>query len=206
MNVTRSQPDLLTSSHSRLPGSSPQVTSRPTRARSARRPCSHAEAGLARKQALRASGGSVSLSSYTQTQRSCYRCIYTCSSGRRKRPHRSALALCRRPCRWSHRPCTFARCCEEADLASLGWICVAEQRCTDAALVLDASTRVAAASESGLIDLQFAFVVDHADGSQAAYLHSSSTMQMGLRLRTKQHLNSQIMHIMQGYQSTDLGT
>ena len=30
-----------------------------------------------------------------------------------------------------------ARCCEEADLASLGWICVTEQRCTDAALVLD---------------------------------------------------------------------
>ena len=49
-----------------------------------------------------------------------------------------------------------ARCCEEADLASLGWICVAEQLCTDAALVLDASTRVAAASESGLIDLHFA--------------------------------------------------
>ena len=48
------------------------------------------------------------------------------------------------------------RCCEEADLASLGWICVAEQRCTDAALVLDASTRVAAAARSGLIDLHFA--------------------------------------------------
>ena len=43
------------------------------------------------------------------------------------------------------------RCCEEADLASLGWICVAEQRCTDAALVLDASTRVAAAAGSCLI-------------------------------------------------------
>ena len=39
--------------------------------------------------------------------------------------------------------------CEEADLASLGWICVAEQvRCTDAALVLDASTRVVAAAGS----------------------------------------------------------
>ena len=60
-----------------------------------------------------------------------------------------------------------ARCCEEADLASLGWICVAEQRCTDAALVLDASTRVAAAARNGLIDLRFAFVVDHADVSQA---------------------------------------
>ena len=66
--------------------------------------------------------------------------------------------------------------CEEADLASLGWICVAEQRCTDAALVLDASTRVAAASESGLIDLHFAFVVDHADGSQAASTCSCSVL------------------------------
>ena len=43
----------------------------------------------------------------------------------------------------------------------------AEQRCTDASLVLDASTRVAAAARSGLIDLRFAFVVDHADVSQA---------------------------------------
>jgi len=41
----------------------------------------------------------------------------------------------------------------------------AEQRCTDAALMLDASTRVAAAARSGLIDLHVAFVVDHADGS-----------------------------------------
>jgi hypothetical protein len=64
----------------------------------------------------------------------------------------------------SHQPCTHARCCEEADLASLGWIKYAEKRCTDAALVLDASTRVAAAARSGLIDLHFAFVVDHADG------------------------------------------
>jgi len=34
-----------------------------------------------------------------------------------------------------------------------------------AALVLDASTRVAAAARSGLIDVHFAFVVDHEDGS-----------------------------------------
>ena len=54
--------------------------------------------------------------------------------------------------------------CEEADLASLGWICVAEQLYTDAALVLDASTRVAAAAGSGLIDLHLHCVVDHADG------------------------------------------
>ena len=49
----------------------------------------------------------------------------------------------------------------EADLASLTWICDAEQLFTDATLVLDASTRVAAAARSGLIDLHFAFVVDH---------------------------------------------
>ena len=42
-------------------------------------------------------------------------------------------------------------------------ICDAERLCTDAALVLDASTRGAAAARSGLIDLRFAFVVDHAD-------------------------------------------
>jgi hypothetical protein len=59
-------------------------------------------------------------------------------------------------------------CCEEADFASLGWIEYAEKRWTDASLVLDASTRVAAAARSGLIDLHFAFVVDHADGSQTA--------------------------------------
>ena len=41
-------------------------------------------------------------------------------------------------------------------------LCVAEQLYTDAALVLDAPTRVAAAARSGLIDLLFAFVVDHA--------------------------------------------
>ena len=40
---------------------------------------------------------------------------------------------------------------EEADLASLAWICHAEQLYTDAALVLDASTRVAAAEGSCLI-------------------------------------------------------
>ena len=52
-----------------------------------------------------------------------------------------------------------ARCCEEADLASLGWICDAEKRCTDAALVLDAFTRVAAAAGSSLIDLHLNCVV-----------------------------------------------
>ena len=62
-------------------------------------------------------------------------------------------------------------------LASLGWICDAEQRCTDAALVLDASTRVAAAARSGLIDLHFAFVDDHADGSQAASTRSCLVLQ-----------------------------
>ena len=37
---------------------------------------------------------------YTDTTLVLYRRIYTCSSGRRKLPHRSALALRRRPCRW----------------------------------------------------------------------------------------------------------
>jgi hypothetical protein len=60
-----------------------------------------------------------------------------------------------------------------ADLASLTWICDAEQLYIDTALVLDASTRVAAAATSGLIDLRFAFVVDHADGShQRAHVGS----------------------------------
>jgi hypothetical protein len=50
---------------------------------------------------------------------------------------------------------------------------VAEQRCTDATLVLDASKRVAAAATIGLIDLHFAFVVDLADGShQRAHVGS----------------------------------
>jgi hypothetical protein len=75
-----------------------------------------------------------------------------------------------------HQPRVHARCCEEADLASLGWICFAEQRCSDAALVLDASTRVAAAAGSGLIDLLFAFVVDDADGSQTASTYSCSVL------------------------------
>jgi hypothetical protein len=68
--------------------------------------------------------------------------------------------------RWVHgsqAASTYA-CCEEADLASLGWISFAEKRCTDAALVLDASTRVAAAKRSSLIDLHL--------------LHPSSTLQM----------------------------
>ena len=46
-----------------------------------------------------------------------------------------------------------ARKLKEAVLASLAWICHAEQLYIDAALVLDASTRVAAAAGSGLIDV-----------------------------------------------------
>ena len=59
--------------------------------------------------------------------------------------------------------CTHARSCEEADLASLTWTYHAEQLYTDAALVLDASTRVAAAAGSSLIDLHLHCVVDLAD-------------------------------------------
>ena len=61
-----------------------------------------------------------------------------------KRPDRSALAMRLQPCRWvagAHQPrAQHARSCEEAVLASLTWICDAEQLYTDAALVLDAST------------------------------------------------------------------
>ena len=58
-----------------------------------------------------------------------------------------------------------ARCCEEAVLASLTWICDAEQLYTYAALVLDASTHVAAAARSCFIDVHLQCVVDLADGS-----------------------------------------
>ena len=83
-----------------------------------------------------------------------------------------------------HRRCTFeskvanshAWSCEEADLASLGWICVAEQLCTDAALVLDASTRVAAAAGSCLIDVHLHCIVDFADGMW----HASTVLMLGV--------------------------
>ena len=55
--------------------------------------------------------------------------------------------------------------CEKADHASLTWVCDVEQLYTDAALLLDASTRVVAAAGSGLIDLHAPRVVDHADGT-----------------------------------------
>ena len=45
--------------------------------------------------------------------------------------------------------------CENVDLACLTSVCDAEQLCTDAALVLDASTHVAAVSGSGAIDLHY---------------------------------------------------
>ena len=51
--------------------------------------------------------------------------------------------------------------CEKADHASLTWVCDVEQLYTDAALLLDASTRVVAAAGSGLIDLHAPRVVDH---------------------------------------------
>ena len=52
--------------------------------------------------------------------------------------------------------------CEEVDLASLTWISYAEQLYTDAAFMLDASTRVAAAAGSCLIDVHLHCVVDGA--------------------------------------------
>ena len=45
--------------------------------------------------------------------------------------------------------------CENVDLACLTSVCDAEQLYTDAALVLDASPHVAAASGSGAIDLHY---------------------------------------------------
>ena len=52
--------------------------------------------------------------------------------------------------------------CEEVDLASLTWISYAEQLYTDAAFMLDASTRVTAAAGSCLIDVHLNCVVDGA--------------------------------------------
>ena len=86
----------------------------------------------------------------------------------------------RRPCRCGSQTastCSRSVCCKEADLASLGWICVAEQLYTDGALVLDASTRVAEPPQrarSGLIDLHF--------------LHSSSTTCTDGSHRQPQHV------------------
>jgi hypothetical protein len=57
-----------------------------------------------------------------------------------------------------------AGCIKRAhDLVCIMSICDAEQLYTDAALVLDASTRVPAVARSGLIDLLLHCVVDHAD-------------------------------------------
>ena len=52
--------------------------------------------------------------------------------------------------------------CEDVDLASLTWISYAEQLYTDAAFMLDASTRVAAAAGSCLIHVHLHCVVDGA--------------------------------------------
>ena len=101
---------------------------------------------------------SVALSSSIQRRSARARRVYACRSGRKKRPHRSALCI-------RHRDIDHAdvlhqrahvRSRKEADLACLGWIYRVEQLYTDAALVLDASTRAAAAARSGLIDLRFA--------------------------------------------------
>ena len=83
-----------------------------------------------------------------------------------KRPDRPALAMRRRPSRWvtGRINRAHARSCEEADLASLGRTCDADQLYTDAALVRDTSTSVAAVAGSGLIDLHLHCVVVHADG------------------------------------------
>jgi len=74
-----------------------------------------------------------------------------------------------------------ARCCEEAVLASLAWICHAEQLCIDAALVLDASTRVAAAAGSGLIDPHMHCVDDSALESKTATTMLGQARKLTLR-------------------------
>ena len=51
--------------------------------------------------------------------------------------------------------------CENVDLACLTSVCDAEQLYTDAALVLDASTHVAAASGSGAIVINLHFMHNH---------------------------------------------
>ena len=56
--------------------------------------------GVARKLTLRAPGGSETLSSYMHRRSARARRIYACRSSRKKRPHRSALCIRRRPCRW----------------------------------------------------------------------------------------------------------
>ena len=106
--------------------------------------------GVARKLTLRASGGSVALSSDAQTQQLCWTHLRVS-----QQPQEAASSMCT-----LHSSSTMqaainrahARCCDEAVLASLAWICDAEQLYIDAALVLDASTRVAAAAGSCLID------------------------------------------------------
>ena len=61
--------------------------------------------------------------------------------------------------------------CEKADHASLTWICDVEQLYTDAALMLDASTRVAAAEGSGLIDLHLHCIYNHMQTGLGRRLH-----------------------------------
>ena len=55
------------------------------------------------------------------------------------------------------------------------------QRCTDAAFMLDASTRVEAAARSGLIVHHVAFVVDHADGTHLNELMLSLAWKLTLQ-------------------------
>ena len=69
-----------------------------------RRPCRWVAStalmfGVARKLTLRASGGSNTPSRRSRRSARARR-IYACSSSRNKLPHRSALCIRRRPCRW----------------------------------------------------------------------------------------------------------
>ena len=74
-----------------------------------------------------------------------------------------------------------ARSCGKAICASLTWICDVEQLYIDAALMLDASTRVAAAAGSCLIDLHMHCVDDSALESKTATTMLAQARKLTLR-------------------------
>jgi hypothetical protein len=89
-----------------------------------------------------------------------------------------------RPCRWVASTVLMlgvARKLKEAVLASLAWICHVEQLYIDAALVLDASTRVAAAAGSCLIDPHMHCVDDSALESKSATTMLGQARKLTLR-------------------------
>ena len=94
--------------------------------------------------------------------------IYTCRSSREKLPHRSALALYRRPCRWVASTVLMFGVARKLTLRASGGseklssYTQTQRSCYARARRIYAS--VAAAARSCLIDVHFTFVVDHAEG------------------------------------------